>query len=57
MWVIGDTPHDIECARVIGARALAVVTGSHTVEQLAAHRPDAVLPDLADTAAFWKIIG
>src|SRR6185369_11729882 len=57
VWVIGDTPHDIECGRVIGARTLAVATGSHTCEQLAMHRPDAVLPDLADTAAFWKIVG
>lgn len=57
VWVIGDTPHDIECGRVIGARTLAVATGSHTCEQLATHRPDAVLPNLADTAAFWKIIG
>ena len=56
VWVIGDTPHDIECARVIGARALAVATGSHTVAQLAEHNPDTVLPDLADPAAFWKIV-
>jgi phosphoglycolate phosphatase-like HAD superfamily hydrolase len=57
VWVIGDTPHDIECGRIIGARTLAVATGGHTLEQLAAHRPDAVLPDLADSAAFWKIVG
>ena len=57
VWVIGDTPHDIECARTIGARTLAVATGRHTHEQLAAHAPDAVMPDLADTAAFWKLIG
>ncbi len=57
VWVIGDTPHDIECARVIGARALAVATGGHSIAQLTAHRPDAVLPDLADAAAFWKIVG
>ena len=25
--VIGDTPHDIECARVAGARSIAVATG------------------------------
>jgi phosphoglycolate phosphatase-like HAD superfamily hydrolase len=56
VWVIGDTPHDIECGRVIGARTLAVATGSHTVAQLAARQPDAVLPDLADVAEFWRII-
>ena len=56
VWVIGDTPHDIACARVIGARAIAVATGSHSREQRAAHAPDAVLDDLADADAFWKLI-
>jgi len=46
--VIGDTPADIRCARAAGARVLAVATGRHTVEQLAAHRPDAVFADLGD---------
>ena len=32
--VIGDTPHDIECARVAGAKSIAVATGGFTVEQL-----------------------
>jgi phosphoglycolate phosphatase-like HAD superfamily hydrolase len=56
VWVIGDTPHDIACGKAIGARTLAVGTGGSTVEQLRRHQPDAVLPDLADPAAFWKII-
>jgi len=56
VWIIGDTPHDITCARAIGARVLAVATGSSSVDQLRAHAPDAVLPDLADAAAFWKIV-
>jgi phosphoglycolate phosphatase-like HAD superfamily hydrolase len=47
--VIGDTPHDIECARVAGARSIAVATGGFTVEQLREFGADAVLPDLADT--------
>jgi phosphoglycolate phosphatase-like HAD superfamily hydrolase len=45
-WVIGDTPLDIRCARAIGARAVAVATGWHTLEQLAAEQPDDLLPDL-----------
>ena len=56
VWVIGDTPHDIACARAIGANCLAVATGRHSPSELAAHQPDAVLPDLADDRAFWKII-
>ena len=56
VWIIGDTPHDIACGKVIGARTLAVGTGGSTVDQLRTHHPDATLPDLADTTAFWKII-
>jgi phosphoglycolate phosphatase len=55
-WIIGDTPHDIACARVIGARVIAVATGGHTIDELAAHTPDALLPDLGDANAFWKVI-
>ncbi len=56
VWVIGDTPHDIACGRVIGTRTLAVATGGHSAAALAAHRPSAVLPDLGDSAAFWRLI-
>lgn len=55
-WVIGDTPHDIECGRAIGARTLALATGSHSAAALAAHQPTEVLDDLSDAAAFWRIM-
>lgn len=50
VWVIGDTPHDIACGKAIGARTLALATGSSTVEQLRAHAPTATLENLANTA-------
>lgn len=56
VWVIGDTPHDIACARAIGARSLAVATGGSTLADLAAHGPTALLPDLADAGAFWHAL-
>lgn len=37
--VIGDTPADIECARAIGARSLAVATGGNLFEELLEHSP------------------
>jgi len=37
--VIGDTPLDIACAQVIGARTLAVSTGLFGMDQLKAHAP------------------
>jgi len=47
--VIGDTPHDIECARVAGAKAIAVATGGYSMEQLKEAGADEVLRDLSDT--------
>jgi len=55
VFVIGDTPHDIECGKTIGARTIAVATGHFTVEQLRAHAPTAVFPDLSDTSAVLKL--
>jgi phosphoglycolate phosphatase len=46
IWVVGDTPLDIRCARAIGARAVAVATGWHSKEELTAHGPDLLLTDL-----------
>ena len=43
--VIGDTYRDIECARAINAKVLAVATGTHSVEQLLKHQPDWAMED------------
>ncbi|HYF36798.1 MAG TPA: HAD hydrolase-like protein, partial [Prosthecobacter sp.] len=37
--VIGDTPKDIACARAIGARCLAVGTGTFSAAELTRHEP------------------
>jgi phosphoglycolate phosphatase-like HAD superfamily hydrolase len=54
--VIGDTPHDIDCARVAGARSIAVATGGYTVEQLREFGADQVLADLSDTKAVLALL-
>jgi phosphoglycolate phosphatase len=54
--IIGDTPSDVACGRGIGARAIAVATGRYDVPSLAACNPDAVFPDLTDTAAIVRAI-
>jgi phosphoglycolate phosphatase-like HAD superfamily hydrolase len=45
--VIGDTPHDIRCARAIGAKALAVATGGAELRDLRDHSPDWALTSLS----------
>ena len=55
VWVIGDTPLDVRCARAIGAKVLAVATGTHTFEELAASGPDLVLENLVNPQPFLTL--
>jgi phosphoglycolate phosphatase-like HAD superfamily hydrolase len=56
IFVIGDTPHDIECAAAIDARTIAVATGGYTVEELSAHHPWRVFDELPPPPGFLKLI-
>jgi len=49
--VVGDTEHDISCARAAGARVVAVSTGTYRRDQLEALGPDLLLDDLGDAPA------
>jgi phosphoglycolate phosphatase-like HAD superfamily hydrolase len=46
IYVIGDTPLDIEAAHAIGCRAIAVATGHYDVDALRAAGADTVLETL-----------
>lgn len=56
IWVIGDTPLDVQCARAIGARVAAVATGWHPWDELEAARPDLLLRDLSDPGPFLQLL-
>jgi len=47
--IIGDTPHDVHCARVNGCRSLGVATGTFTRERLQEAGADLVVDDLSGT--------
>lgn len=49
--IVGDTPEDVTCGRAIGARAVAVATGSYNVAALRAAGATHAFENLADTAA------
>jgi phosphoglycolate phosphatase-like HAD superfamily hydrolase len=54
--IIGDTPLDIECARLGGARSIGVATGSHQVDELRRAGADVAVEDLGDTRAVLRAI-
>lgn len=56
IWVIGDTPLDVRCARAIGARVAAVATGWHSLVELEAAKPDLLFPHLEDAAALLELL-
>ena len=55
VWVIGDTPLDVQCARAVGAKAVAVATGWNPIEELAAHAPDFVFADLSNPTELLRV--
>jgi phosphoglycolate phosphatase len=54
--VIGDTPHDIACAKCAGARSVAVATGGYSMDDLRAAGADEVVADLSDTQQVIELL-
>jgi phosphoglycolate phosphatase len=58
VWIVGDTPRDLACARAVGVRCALVATGRSTVEELNGLGADIVLPDLSDPRSLlnlWRL--
>ena len=55
--VIGDTPRDIACGKAIGARTIAVATGTWSREELAKYQPDFLIDDLSDVEGLIHTLG
>jgi phosphoglycolate phosphatase len=56
VFVVGDTPHDVEAALAHQARAIAVATGRYPAGELRAAGAHVVLPDLTDTAGVLALL-
>jgi phosphoglycolate phosphatase-like HAD superfamily hydrolase len=55
--IIGDTPHDVDCAKAHGCRSIGVATGVFSVPQLQASGADIAVPDLGqvDEIVAWLL--
>ena len=57
IFVVGDSPADVRCGRGIGARTIAVATGVHSEEELAAAEPWLTLRGLPAPVDFARLLG
>ena len=57
LHVIGDSPADVACGKAIGARTIAVASGTHTEAELAVEEPWAVLERIPPPDEFRALIG
>ena len=56
IWVVGDTPRDIQAAQANNVRSLAVATGDNSLDELIAAGADVALKDLADTEEVLRVV-
>jgi phosphoglycolate phosphatase len=54
--IIGDTPRDIECAKIHGARCFAVATGPYPADALRDAGADYVAEDLSDCTPLLQFL-
>jgi phosphoglycolate phosphatase len=57
VYVIGDTPQDIAAGTAIGARVIAVATGSHSAAELEDEEPWIVLERIPQPGRFNELLG
>lgn len=56
VWVVGDTPRDVASGKANAASTLAVATGWHSTDQLAAAGADRVVADLTATESIVSLL-
>jgi phosphoglycolate phosphatase len=57
VYVIGDTPSDINCAKPHNAISVAVGAAKYSVEELSEYKPDFLFENLADVESVLEVIG
>ncbi len=54
--IVGDTPRDVQCAKIHGGQAIAVATGPYSLEVLMDTEADLVLEDLTDPGTYMQFL-
>lgn len=56
-FLIGDTPSDVDAGQQLDLSVVAVATGVHTLDELAALQPWRAVPQLPEPEAFLSLVG
>lgn len=56
VFVVGDTPRDVQCGKHHGTRTVAVATGHFDAEQLATAGADVIFEDFSEVSAVLEIL-
>ncbi|WP_432401943.1 HAD family hydrolase [Wukongibacter sp. M2B1] len=56
IYVIGDTPLDIECGKILGIKSVAVATGGYSCDELEQYEPDYIFQSFEDFEEFLSIL-
>ena len=57
IYVIGDTPKDIECGKILGTHTIGIANQSYSAQQLYDCGAEHVIEDYTDVTGFLKIFG
>lgn len=56
IFVIGDTPADIQCTKPYGVKSIAVGAAHHSIDELKQHDPDYIFKDLEECDQFLELL-
>lgn len=56
IYIIGDTPYDIECGKAIGGKTISVATGHYSYDELAKYQPWKQLHELPAPEKFLSML-
>jgi phosphoglycolate phosphatase-like HAD superfamily hydrolase len=54
--IVGDTPRDVQCAKIYGARSLGVATGPYSIDELKEAGADYVMKDLSSCETLSRFL-
>lgn len=57
IFIIGDTPNDVRCGKLLGVRTVAVATGKFSCAELESHSPWWVTETLPSPEEFLRMLG